>query len=120
MATMNYLHHPALSLTLPCKRGGGRRRAKKRRHRWIPFLQPLPACGGQDAIGSALRASWGCSLSNRKQERQTAEACSEACVRLCETEGSKVCGTRSVCSPAPTGMQQQGQCKRLQPRTLRV
>lgn len=96
---------------------GGGRRAKKSRHRWIPFLQPLPACGGQDAIGSALRASWSCSLSNRKQERQTAEPCSEACVRLCETEASTVCGTCSARSPAPSGTQQQGQCKQLQPRT---
>lgn len=86
---------------------GGGRRAKKSRHRWIPFLQPLPACGGQDAIGSALRASWSCSLSNRKQERQTAEPCSEACVRLCETEASTVCGTCSARSPAPSGTQQQ-------------
>lgn len=30
MATMNYLHHPALSLTLPCKRGGGEEESKEK------------------------------------------------------------------------------------------
>lgn len=68
--------------TSPWKGGG--RRAKKRQHCWIPFLQLLPAFGGQAAIGSALRVSQSCSLSNRKQKRQTAKLSSDVCVRLCE------------------------------------
>lgn len=65
----------------PAKAGGG---AKKRQRRWIPFLQLLPACGGQDAIGSAPCASQSCSLSNSKQRRQTAKLSSDVCVRLSE------------------------------------
>lgn len=67
---------------LPDESGGGG--AKKRQRHWIPFLQLLPACGGQDAIGSAPCASQSCSLSNSKQRRQTAKLSSNVCVRLSE------------------------------------
>ena len=36
----------------------------------VSFLRLLPAYGGQDAIGSALRVIWCLSLSNSEQGRQ--------------------------------------------------
>lgn len=38
----------------------------------VSFLRLLPAYGGQDAIGSALRVIWCLSLSNSEQGRQEA------------------------------------------------
>lgn len=61
---------------------GGEKRAKKRWHPQIPFLQLLAAFRGQDAIGSALCVSWSCSLSNRKQEQQTAKLSGDRRVRV--------------------------------------
>lgn len=54
------------------KVGGGGGPTGHRQHCGILFLWLLPACGGQDAIGSALCAIRCLSLSNSEQERQEA------------------------------------------------
>lgn len=60
----------------------------------VSFLQLLPACGGQDAIGSALCVIWCLSLSNSEQERQEATPpgsgeCADGLKRATHSEGDR-------------------------------
>jgi len=98
MATMNYLHHPALSLTLPCKwGGGGGGEQRKDGTVGFPFFSlyqpaevrmPLaPLCVRAGAVHLATE-----SRSGRQQKRAARRAC--ACARQREAR----CAGRALCA----------------------